>query len=236
MKPEAAIKTIGIIGGSTEFATIEYYRQINAAVNRHLGGYYTGEIIIDSMNFAQSAYFVNNGLWEEGGAYLQKKAKRLEQSGAAFILCVSNTWHRAAPYFMREVSIPLLHIVDPTAAEIKAAQVRTVALLGTLPVMSTPFLIDEFVRQDIEIVVPEPADQTYINQVIFDEMSKGVFSDEARARYLDIVDGLHERGAEGVILGCTEIPLLINQHHRPSLPMFDTLKLHAEAAAKLALA
>src|SRR5687768_3061703 len=136
-KPTVPIKTIGIIGGSTEFATIEYYRQINAAINRRLGGFYTGEILIDSMNFAESAYFVNNALWEEGGAYLGVKAKRLEKAGASFIICVSNTWHRAAEHFMAGLSIPLLHIADPTAEAVKAAGLKKVALLGTLPVMST---------------------------------------------------------------------------------------------------
>jgi aspartate racemase len=235
LKPTATLKTIGVIGGSTEFATIEYYRQINAAVNRRLGGFYTAEIIIDSMNFAQSAYFVNNALWEEGGAYLQAKAKHLEQSGAAFIICVSNTWHRAAPYFMNGLRIPLLHIADPTAEAIKAARLEKVALLGTLPVMSTPFMIDDFERRGVKIMVPEDDEQRYVDRVIFEEMSKGIFSEEARVRYLEIVDSLQQRGAQGVILGCTEIPMLINQDQRPQLPMFDTLRLHAEAAAHAAL-
>lgn len=235
-KPTVPLKTVGIIGGSTEFATVEYYRQINLAVNQRLGGYYTAEIIIDSMNFAQSAYFVNNALWEEGGAYLRQKAKRLEQSGAAFIICVSNTWHRAAEYFMDGVSVPLLHIADPTAEAIKSAGLNKVALLGTLPVMSTSFMIDEFERRGVRIMVPEPEEQHYIDRVIFEEMSKGIFSEEARIRYLQIIDGLERRGAQGVILGCTEIPFLIKQEQRPQLPMFDTLRLHAKAAANAAMA
>jgi aspartate racemase len=234
-RPTASLKTIGLIGGSTEFATIEYYRQINTAVNRRLGGFYTAEIIIDSMNFAQSAYFVNNALWEEGGAYLGAKAKRLEQSGAAFIICVSNTWHRAAEYFMGGLRIPLLHIAEPTVAAIKGAQLTKVALLGTLPVMSTPFMIDEFERRGVEIMVPGREEQRYIDRVIFEEMSKGIFSEETRHRSLDIIDALERRGAEGVILGCTEISFLIQQEHRPQLPMFDTLRLHAQAAADAAL-
>jgi aspartate racemase len=201
-----------------------------------LGGSYTGEILIDSMNFARSEYYVSNDLWDEGGAYLNEKAKRLEAAGASFILCVSNTWHRAAQSFMKGLSIPLLHIVDPTGNAIRVAKLQRVALLGTKPVMSTPFLIDEFSnRFGIEIVVPEEAEQNYINRIIFDEMSKGIFSDDARRGYLDIVDRLRDRGVDGIVLGCTEIPLLINQADRPDLPMFDTLKLHAQAAAAKAL-
>lgn len=178
---------------------------------------------------------MNNALWEEGGAYLRAKAKRLERSGAAFVICVSNTWHRAAHYFMDGLRIPLLHIAEPTAEAIKAARLNKVALLGTLPVMSTPFMIDEFERRDVKIMVPEHAEQRYIDRVIFEEMSKGILSEEARARYLEIIDALERRGAEGVILGCTEIPFLIQQDQRPQLPMFDTLRLHAEAAAGAAL-
>jgi aspartate racemase len=235
-QPTARLKTVGILGGSTEFATIEYYRRINAAVNRRLGGHHTGEILIDSMNFAQSAYFVNNGLWEEGGAYLRSKARGLERSGAAFIICVSNTWHRAADSFMDGVNIPLLHIAEPTAAAIKRAGLTTLALLGTRPVMSTPFMIDQFKRRGLEIIVPDDRDQIYIDHVIFEEMSKGIFSEDARSAFLRIVDGLEARGAQGVILGCTEIPLLIGQDDRPHFPMFDTLRLHAQAAADAALA
>jgi len=234
--PDKPVRTIGIIGGSTQFATIEYYRSINAEINRLLGGSYTGEILIDSMNFAKSDYYVNNGLWDEGGAYLNEKARRLEAAGAEFLICVSNTWHRAAPLFMRDVAIPLLHIVDPTAAAIRDAGLRRVALLGTKPVMATSFLKDEFVARGIEIVVPDEAEQDFVNRMIFDEMAKGVFSEEARHGHLAIIDQLLAAGAEGVILGCTEIPLLIKQADRPDHPMFDTLALHAKAAAARAAA
>ena len=137
---------------------------------------------------------------------------------------------------MDGITIPLLHIAEPTAHAIKAARLNKVALLGTLPVMSTPFMIDEFERRGMQIIVPDYDEQAYIDRIIFEEMSKGIFSDEARARYLEIIDKLERRGAQGIILGCTEIPFLIKQEQRPQLPMFDTLRLHAEAAANAALA
>jgi aspartate racemase len=234
-RPAIAMKTIGIIGGSTDVATAEYYKIINAETNRRIGGHHTAEIIINSMNFAMSAYYVNNALWEEGGRYLRGKALSLERAGADFVLCVSNTWHRVADMFMEGIGIPFLHIVDPTAEAIHAAGLRRVALLGTKPVKSMPFLKTDYERRSIAIVVPEEDEQNFIDRIIFDELSKAKFTHEAKQGYLDIVDRLQDRGAEGIILGCTEIPFLISQKDRPGLPMFDTLDLHAKAAVELAL-
>ena len=236
-KPTAKIKTIGIIGGSTDLATAEYYRIINAEINLRLGGHHTGEIVIHSMDFAQSAYFVENNLWDEGGAYLAKKAIGLERAGSDVIICVSNTWHRSKDIFMKDVSIPLLHIVDPTATAVKSAGLTKVALLGTKATMSLPFLRGEYEnRYGIEIVTPTDAEQDYMQDVIFGELSKSVFTQDARRRFLEIVDRLKAKGAGGAVLGCTEIPLLIKQEDRPDFPMFNTLELHARAAVDFALA
>lgn len=230
------MKVIGIIGGSTEVSTAEYYKLINLGINKKLGGYHTGEIIINSMDFANSVYFVKNGLWEEGGRYLHSKALSLERAGADFFLCASNTWHIAAPIFTKEIRIPLLHILDPTVAAIKSKGLKKVVLLGTKATMSSPALFQQYASRGVETLVPDAEDQTYIDENILNELSKGVFGAEAQCRYLDIVDQMVlERGAQGVILGCTEIPFLINQNDRPNIPMFDTLRLHVEAAVALAL-
>lgn len=231
------MKTIGIIGGSTDLATAEYYKIINAKVREHLGGFNTGEIIINSMNLAKSVHYVHSALWDEGGAYLAGKAQSLERAGADFIILVSNTWHCTASIFMKDIAIPLLHIADPTAEAIKAQGLKKVILLGTKATMATPYIADEFKARGVQVVVPTDAEQTFIDGVIFKELSFWQFKEESKQRYLEIIDRLvEEEGAQGAILGCTEIPLLVKQQDRPEVPMFDTLKLHAEAAALRALA
>ena len=226
------MKTVGIIGGSTDLATVEYYKLINATVREQLGGLHTGEIIINSMDLARSDHYVHKELWDEGGAYLHGKAQSLERAGADFIIVVSNTWHRAEGIFMKGVGIPLLHIADPTAAAIKEKGLQTVALLGTKATMGTPYLPDVYkTRFGIDVVVPDDDDQQFIDDVIFKELSFWKFEDASRDRYLTIIDKLVGNGAQGVILGCTEIPLLVKQADRPKVPMFDTLTLHARAAA-----
>ncbi|KAJ6785992.1 hypothetical protein PWT90_08898 [Aphanocladium album] len=231
------MKTVGIIGGSTDLATAEYYKLINATVREQLGGFHTGEIIINSMDLAKSVHYVHNELWDEGGAYLAGKAQSLERAGADFIIVVSNTWHRAADMFMKGIKIPLLHIADPTAAAIKAQGLTRVILLGTKATMGTPYLIDEFKARGVEVVVPTAEEQQFIDDVIFQELSFWQFKEESKNKYLEIIDRLvREEGAQGAILGCTEIPLLVKQEERPTIPFFDTLTLHAKAAALQAVA
>ncbi len=230
------MKTIGILGGASPVATVEYYKLVNAGIQARLGGYNTGEIIIASMNFATVERMVREDRWAEGAVYLNAKAKSLERAGADFILCVANTMHKTADAWMEGVNVPLLHIVDPTGAAIQAATLTKVALLGTKPTMSAAFLRDRYTRKyGIEILVPSEAEQAYINTLIFTEFSQNRFTEEAKTGYLRIVDRLAEEGAQGVILGCTEIGLLINQADRPALPMFDSMVLHAEAAVGMAL-
>lgn len=226
------MKTVGIIGGSTDIATVEYYNLINKHVREELGGLHTGEIIINSMDLALSAHYVHNNLWDEGAEYLGAKARSLERAGADFIICVSNTWHRVSDKFMDGVSIPLLHIAEPTAKSIQEQGLKKLALLGTKATMSSPYLPDLFAREyGLEIVVPNEEDQKVIDDVIFQELSFWKFTGASRKVYLEIIDGLVSLGAQGIILGCTEIPLLVSQADRPDIPMFDTLRLHAKAAA-----
>ncbi|KAI6911355.1 hypothetical protein KC318_g547 [Hortaea werneckii] len=224
--------TIGIIGGSTDLATAEYYRVINSEVREQLGGLHTGEIIINSMDLARSAHYVQGDKWEEGAEYLHSKAQSLERAGADFILCVSNTWHRVSDQFMRDVSVPFFHIAEPTAQAIQKQGLEKVVLLGTKATMSSTYLRNVFERQHgLAIVIPDEKDQDMIDSVIFDELSYAKFTERSRKAYLKVVDRFIAAGAQGIILACTEIGLLISQTDRPSIPMFDTLHLHAKAAA-----
>ncbi len=230
------MKRIGILGGSSDQATAEYYRRLNQAVNRRLGGWNTAELVISSMNFALAEAWVRSGDWDAAAQYLTERAAALERAGADLVLCVSNTLHRVADAFTAGLGIPFLHIVDPTATAIRAAGFTRVGLLGTKPVMATAYLKRRYAeRFGIEIVVPAPADQDVVDRIIFDELCRGRFLAESKARYLAVVDALAAAGAEGVVLGCTEIPLLIAQADRPALPMFDTVALHVAAAVEFAL-
>ena len=231
------MKRIGILGGASNISTADYYRRLNEAINARLGGWNTAELLVSSMNFALAERWVRQDEWDEAGRYLAERAAALERAGADLILCVSNSLHRVADVFMAEVRVPLLHIVDPTAAAIRGAGLTRVALLGTRPVMATEFLKRRYTeRFGISILVPDDAGQAYVDRTIFDELVRNRFTPKARAAFLSIVDELVARGAEGVILGCTEIPLLINQGDRPAVPMFDTVVLHVAAAVELALA
>lgn len=230
------MKTIGLLGGMSDQATAEYYRQINAGVNARLGGWSTAEIIINSVNFAVIERCVRAGAWDEAGAYLAGKAQALERAGADLVLCVSNTMHRVADAFTADLSIPFLHIVDPTAAAIQAAGVKRVGLLGTKPVMESDYLRDRYaVLFGIEAVPPPDDEQNIVDRIIFDELVRGALKPQSKAIYLQIVDRMRAQGVEGVILGCTEICLLISQPDRPDIPFFDATTLHARHAVDLAL-
>ncbi|KAG8531596.1 uncharacterized protein KY384_003226 [Bacidia gigantensis] len=220
------MKTLGIIGGSSPVATVEYYRIINAGIQKRLGGVSSGEIIISSIDFGKANDFIANDQWDEATVYLNKKAKGLEQAGAELILFAANTWHKVVDGFMKDVRIPFLHIVDPTGRAIQKAHLKKVALLGTKPTMAYTFLSQRYTAKfGIEILVPSPEEQDVINRIIFIELSQGNFRSDSKAYYFKVMDRLAEGGAQGVILGCTEIPLLINQADRPALPMFDSTTL-----------
>lgn len=234
--PGNRLRVIGILGGSSDQATADYYRRLNATVQARLGGWNTAEVIINSMNFAPAERWVRLGLWEEAAASLVARAQGLEAAGAEILICVSNTLHRVADTFAAAVGIPFLHIVDPTATAIRAAGLTRVGLLGTKPVMATDYLKHRYLeRFGIEVLVPDADAQDEVDRIIFDELCCGKFLPESKARYLAIVDRLREQGAQGVILGCTEIPLLIGQADRPDFEMFDTAALHVEAVVDWAL-
>jgi len=230
------VKRIGILGGSSDQATAEYYRRLNQEVNRRLGGWNTAELLISSMNFALAEDWVRREDWNAAAQYLTGRARALEGAGAELLLCVSNTLHRVADDFTAPLRIPFLHIVDPTATAIRAAGFTRVGLLGTKPVMATDYLKRRYAeRFGVEVLVPPAVDQDAVDRIIFDELCRGRFLPESKARYLAVVDELMARGACGVILGCTEIPLLIGQPDRPDVPMFDTVELHVAEAVSRAL-
>jgi aspartate racemase len=223
----ARLNRIGILGGSSDQATTDYYTRLNRAVNARAGGWNTAELLISSMNFAFSADCVKHEKWDAVGEYLAERAKALELGGADVLMCVSNTLHKVAPVFMSGVRIPLLHIVDPTARAIRARGMKRVALLGTKAVMSGTHITERHARLfEVEAVPPGAADQDAIDRIIFDELCRGIIRPESRIRYLDVVDRMRGQGCEGVILGCSEIPLLIGQADRPEFPMFDATALH----------
>lgn len=231
------MKRIGILGGSSDQSTAEYYRRLNLAVNERLGGWNTAELLVSSMNFALSERWVRTADWDEAAKYLADRARALEAAGADLLICVSNTLHRVADRFTAGLTIPFLHIADPTAAAIKAAGFSRVGLLGTKPVMATDFMKRRYLeRFGITAVAPGAADQDLVDRIIFDELCRGRFLPESKARYLAICDALAAEGCEAIILGCTEIPLLITQADRPGLPMLDTVALHVAATVEHALA
>ena len=231
------MKRIGILGGSSDQSTAEYYRRLNKAVNERLGGWNTAELLVSSMNFALSERWVRTADWDVAAEYLAGRARALEGAGADLLICVSNTLHRVADRFTAGLKIPFLHIADPTAEAIRAAGFTRVGLLGTKPVMATDFMKRRYLeRFGITAVAPAAADQDLIDRIIFDELCRGRFLPESKARYLAICDALAKDGCEAIILGCTEIPLLIGQSDRPKLPMLDTVALHVDATVKLALA
>ncbi|MBP2232830.1 aspartate racemase [Azospirillum agricola] len=228
-------KIIGILGGMSDQATAEYYRLLNEGLNARYGGWDNGEIVIVSVNFGNIQHFVRQGEWESAERYLSGKVDALERAGADVILCMSNTMHRVVEPIMAARSTPFIHIADPTGEAIRAAGLTQVALLGTLATMRSETLRRRFQdRFGITLLTPDEADQTTVDRIIFDELVRRDLRPESKAEYLRIVDGLRGQGAQGVILGCTEIFLLIGQDDRPDFPVFDTTGLHVAAAVAFA--
>ena len=229
-------RTIGVLGGMSNQATGEYYRLLNEKLNARLGGWDNGEIVIVSVNFGNIEYFVRNDCWDGARAYLADKVDRLERAGADLVICVSNTMHRVVEPIMAERKTPFIHIADPTGNAIREAGLTRVGLLGTMPVMRSTELHDRYrERFGVEVVVPTPADMAIVDRIIFDELVRGERRPDSKREYLRIVGELRERGAEGVILGCTEIFLLISQDDLAGFPVFDTTELHVRAAVEHAM-
>lgn len=232
---DSELATIGVLGGMASASTVEYYRLINEGINDELGGHNAGEVLIRSVNFADIEAAIRSEEWEAAGQRLADAATQLEAGGAAFIVMATNTMHKVAPTITDAISIPFLHIVDVTAEAIMDAGIDTVGVLGTRPTMEEDFYRDRFAEHGIELIVPDPADRDAVDRIIFEELTHETVREDSRATYLDIVDELVNRGAAGLVLGCTEIELLIDQEDRPEFPMFDTTALHVERAVERSL-
>ncbi len=228
------MKTIGLIGGISWLSTIDYYKHINQLVNERLGGVNAAKILMSSVNFQEIKTLTEAGDWDALASSMIAEARKLQTAGASCILIGANTMHRIAGKVEAAISVPLLHVAVVTADAIKKNNLRTVALLGTKYVMQQDFYKDKLKDQGLFVLVPDQADIDYINDAIYNEFGKGIFTDKAKQRFLEIINGLTVQGAEGVIFGCTEIPILLKQEDC-SIPVFDTAYLHAKAAVDFAL-
>ncbi len=228
------MKTIGLIGGMSWESTIPYYRIINEAVKDRLGGLHSAKIILYSVEFDEIERCQSSGDWEKSGGILGRAAQGLEAAGADFLLICTNTMHKVAPQIASMVHIPILHIADAAAGALEQHRIRRVGLLGTKYTMTQDFYKQRLTDRGIDVLIPDEADIDLVNDVIFHELCVGELKDASRREFQRIIGRLAERGAEGVILGCTEIGLLIHQADSP-LPVFDTTLIHARRAAELAL-
>jgi aspartate racemase len=229
------MKTIGLLGGMSWESTLPYYRIINQTISRELGGLHSAKVLLFSVDFHEIETLQHSGDWELAGAILSDAARRLEVAGADFLVLCTNTMHKVAPAIEREVRIPLLHIADATADVIQQAGIGTVGLLGTRFTMVDSFYRERLEGRGLRVFVPEATERDEIHRVIYDELCRGEILEASRAAYERIMGRLvEEEGAEGIILGCTEIGLLVRPRS-PSVPLFDTTEIHARAAALMAL-
>ncbi len=228
------VLTIGLLGGMSWESTAEYHRLANQLVRDRLGGLHSARLVLVAVDFAEVAALQHAGRWDEAGALLARAARRVEAAGADLLLICTNTMHVVADQVAAAVDIPLLHLVDVTAAAVRAAGQRTVGLLGTAFTMGEPFYRDRLAGHGLTALVPAPADRELVHRTIYDELCRGVVSPSSRVALLAVVGRLAERGAEGVVLGCTELELLLTSEDT-DVPLFPTTRLHVEAAVALAL-
>jgi aspartate racemase len=229
------VKTIGLIGGMSWESTVPYYRQINETIKERLGGLHSAKIVLYSVDFHEIERHQHAENWEAAGAILADAARSLEAAGATFLVLCTNTMHKVASSIEAAVAIPLLHIADPTATEIKRAGHSTVGLLGTRFTMEQAFYRDRLSeRHGLQVIVPDSEDRETVHRIIYEELCLGVVNPESRSEYRRIMGRLASQGAQAIILGCTEISLLVNQQDS-EIPLFDTTAIHARAAAEEAL-
>ncbi len=224
------MKTIGIIGGMSWESSALYYKAINQGVSESLGGLHSASLILYSVDFAQIETLQHAGDWDAAGRLLNQAAKSLQAAGADFLVIATNTMHKVADRVLDGIELPLLHIVDPTAEALLQAGHKRVGLLGTGFTMSDEFYKGRMQQKfGLDILVPDESDQAQVHRIIYEELCLGKIDAASRELYLQVIDRLRARGAEAVILGCTEITLLIDQPHT-TMPFFDTTALHAAAA------
>lgn len=228
------MKTIGLIGGMSWESTVTYYQIINETIKKELGGLHSAKILLYSVNFAEIEKCQADGDWEKSAEILSEAAINLEKAGADFIVICTNTMHKVAPQIQSKINIPIIHIAETTAHELKENSIKKVALLGTKYTMTQDFYKSKIKEAGIEVIVPDEKDIETVNNIIYNELCLGNILQTSKEKYIEIIEKLSKKGAEGVILGCTEIGLLINQKDT-SLPVFDTTKIHAEKAALLSI-
>ena len=230
------MKTIGLVGGMSWESTTHYYRLINEAVKARLGGLHSARLVLASVDFAEVEPLQRAGRWDEAGELLNRAALGVERAGADLLVLCANTMHKVADRMMRGVRIPLVHVADVTGERVAAAGLRRVGLLGTRYTMEQDFYRARLAeRFGLEVLVPGPADRDEVNRVIFEELCLGRVEARSKARYLAVIQALVGEGAQGVVAGCTEITMLVQQPDVP-VPLFDTTELHALAAVDRALA
>ena len=224
------LKTIGLIGGMSWESTVTYYKIINETVKEKLGGLHSAKCILYSVDFQEIEECQANGNWEKSGEILGEAASNLEKAGADFIVICTNTMHKVVNQIKEKISIPILHIAEMTAEKILEKGLKNTALLGIKYTMEQDFYKSKLIEKGINVIIPDKNDIEIINKVIYDELCLGTINSDSKKKFLEIVDKLRSKGAEGIILGCTEIGLLI-KNEDTDVPLFDTAVIHAEEAA-----
>ena len=228
------MKTIGLIGGMSWESTVTYYQVINEAVKERLGGLHSARCVLYSVDFQEIEECQAAGEWERSGEILGEAAKSLQKAGADFIVICTNTMHKVAPQIQSKIDIPILHIAEAAALRLKAENMDRVGLLGTKYTMTQDFYKGKLAEYGVEVLIPEAAEIETVNRVIYEELCRGIVSETSKEAYLTIIAHLNERGAQGVILGCTEIGLLVKDGDT-EVPLFDTALIHAEKAAEFSV-
>ena len=228
------LKTIGLIGGMSWESTVTYYRVINETIKELLGGLHSAKCLLYSVDFQEIEKYQASGEWDKSGSILTEAALVLEKGGADFIVICTNTMHKVVPMIQSEINIPILHIAEATADTLSNNEIQKVGLLGTKYTMTQEFYKDKLVEKGIDVIIPSQADIEIVNTIIYEELCKGIIKKESKEEYLRIVSDLQSKGAKGVILGCTEIGLLIQQIDT-EVPLFDTAFIHANQAAKVSI-
>ncbi|MEF1312126.1 aspartate/glutamate racemase family protein [Vibrio mytili] len=229
------MKTIGLLGGMSWESTASYYKALNEGVKSRLGGLHSAKICLYSVDFAEIEQLQHQGKWSETGVLLSDAAKSVERGGADFLMICTNTMHKVAPEIEAQISIPILHIADATAQSLIRDGITKVGLLGTRFTMEQDFYKGRISEKfGIEVIVPSSSEQSVVHEVIYQELCQGVINDDSRKRYVEIIGNLHAQGAQAVILGCTEIALLVKQSDT-DVPLYDTTEIHAAHGVEWAL-
>ena len=228
------MKTIGLIGGMSWESTVTYYQIVNETIKQELGGLHSAKVLLYSVDFAEIEEYQAKGEWDKSAEVLAAAAVNLEKAGADFIVICTNTMHKVAPQMQEKLTVPIIHIAEATADELKKHGISKVGLLGTKYTMTQEFYKSKLIEAGIEVVIPDAVEVEVVNDIIYNELCLGIIKEESKQKYVDIIAKLEQAGAQGVILGCTEIGLLIQQKDT-ALSVFDTTQIHAKKAAFMAI-